>query len=223
MKSKRIHLDINETFKIHFGEQLISPSPSVKVLGITLDSYLNWDLQISAVIRRCYGMLVGLAKLSHRLPHETKKVIIEGLVYPNITYCLTVWGGCTKTQKYRIQKVLNFGARIITGLKRSQHITPALKELGWLKIDELITKCDLAALCRILGSPESPEHLRTMIVSRSDVSERTTRGSESMLLQMPRVRTELARRAFMCRATTALWLETASGMAGGQREKMFCP
>lgn len=146
---------------------------------------------------------MGLAKLSHRLPRETKKVIIEGLVYPHIIYCLTVWGGCANTQKHRIQKVLNFGARIITGLKRSQHISPALNELGWLKVEQLLSERDLLVLYRILHSPESPEHLRAMAVPRSAVSDRATRGTHSMLLETPRVRTELARRSFPCRAIAA--------------------
>ena len=202
VKSRRLHFD--ETFQIRFGSQFIRPSPSVKVLGVVLDSCLNWEFQISAIVRRCYGILVGLAKLSHRLPRETKKVIIEGLVYPHIIYCLTVWGGCAKTQKHRIQKVLNFGARIITGLKRSQHISPALNELGWLKVEQLLSERDLLVLYRILHSPESPEHLRAMTVLRSAVSDRTTRGTDSMLLETPRVRTEFARRSFPCRAI-ATW------------------
>lgn len=66
VKSKRLSID--ESFEIRFGSQNIRPSPSVKVLGIILDSGLNWELQISAIVRRCYSILVGLAKLSHQLP-----------------------------------------------------------------------------------------------------------------------------------------------------------
>ena len=198
VKSERRTID--ETSRIRFGSQYIRPSLSVKVLGVVVDSGLNWELQISAIVRRCYGILVGLAKLSHRLPRETKKVIIEGLVFPHIIYCLTVWGGCTKTQKQRIQKVINFGARIITGIRRSQHISPALNDLGWLRVEQLLAERDLLMLYRTLGSPESPEHLREMAVPRSVVSGRTTRGSESMLLEIPRVQKEHARRSYPCRA-----------------------
>jgi len=175
----------------------------VKVLGIILDSNLDWKRQVSATVQRCYSILVGLAKLSHQLPFETKMVIIEGLVHPYIRYCLTLWGGCSKTQKHRIQKTLNFGARIVTGIKRSQHISPALKTLGWLKVDKLLTERDLLALHHLLRSPNAPDSLCALVVSRSDVSVRTTRGSESLMLQTPRVRTELARRSFVCRAIGA--------------------
>ena len=218
VKSKR--LSIEENFEIRFGSQNIKPSSSVKVLGVILDSGLNWELQISAIVRRCYSILVGLAKLSHQLPPETKKVIIEGLVYPHIIYCLTVWGNCSKTQKYRIQKALNFGARIITGLKRSQHISPALKSLGWFRIEELLAERDLVALYKILRSSSSPDQLRALAVPRSNVSNRTTRGSESLLLQTPRVRTELARRSFPCRATTA-WNRLPAQIRTAESHRVF--
>ena len=53
VKAKR--LPFEETFKIRFGSQLIEPSPSVKVLGIIVDSGLTWEPQISFIVRRCYG------------------------------------------------------------------------------------------------------------------------------------------------------------------------
>lgn len=138
--------------------------------------------------------------MSHQLPFETKRVIIEGLVHPYIRYCITVWGGCSKTQKHRIQKTLNFGARIIKGVKRTQHITPTLQTLGWLKVDELLTERDLITLFHLQKSQFASESLRELVVPRSAVSVKTTRGAENLMLQLPRVRTELARRSFVSRA-----------------------
>ena len=148
MKSPRVSTNAN--VKINFGPAIIRPSSSVKNLGVFVDSCLNWERQVSATVQRCYGILVGLAKLSHQLPFETKKVIIEGLVHPHIRYCLTVWGSCSKSQKHRIQKTLNFAARIITGTKRTEHISLALETLGWLKVDKILTERDLSTLHRIL-------------------------------------------------------------------------
>ena len=57
--------------------------------------------------------------------------LVQALVFPHIRYCLTVWGNCSATLKARVQKVINFGARIVYGLGRRDHVTPALKELRW--------------------------------------------------------------------------------------------
>ena len=59
--------------------------------------------------------------------------------------------------RQRVQKVLNFAARIVTGIGRRDHVTPALVELGWLKVDDLIAESDVAAMRRILRAPTPPE------------------------------------------------------------------
>ena len=75
-------------------------------------------------------VLIGLPKLRHKLPCETKKLLVEALVFPHIYSCCTVWGGCTATQKHRIQKAINFATRVVTGLARQRHVTSALGALG---------------------------------------------------------------------------------------------
>ena len=215
-------LQLAQNFEVRFGSATVRPSHSVKVLGVTVDSHLDWERHISVIVQRCYSILVGLAKLSRQLPWETKKVIIEGLVHPHIIYCLTVWGGCSKTQKHRIQKALNFAARIITGVKRSDHISPALKTLGWLKIDELLTERDLLTLFRLQNSPNAPDGLCQLVVPRSDVSVRLTRGAENNMLQIPRVRTELARRSFASRAARA-WNRLPREIRTSKSHNVFKP
>ena len=105
----------------------------------------------------------------------------------------------------RVQKVLNFATRIVTGIGRRDHVTPALAELGWLKVDDLIAESDkhAAAMRRLLYAPTPSELLRSRIVYRSDVSVRQSRATVSGQLQLPRVRTELAKRSFLSRATRA--------------------
>ena len=74
------------------------------ILGFILDSNLTFEKHISVVVQRCYATLSGLAKFSRRLPLQVKKLIIEALVFPHIMYCATVWAGCNKTQRKRVQK-----------------------------------------------------------------------------------------------------------------------
>ena len=129
--------------------------------------------------------------------------MIEALVFPHIRYCLSVWGSCTVTQKRRIQKAINFGARIVSGLRRRDHVTAALRELGWPTVDELIAERDLANVTRIIDSSITPELLRQQFALRADVSSRSTRAVSDGRLQLPRVRTEFARRSFLYRAASA--------------------
>ena len=64
-----------------------------------------------------------------------KKLLVQSVVLPHIRYCTTVWDGCSATQKHRIQKAINFGVRIVTGLARRDHVSPALEALGWERFE----------------------------------------------------------------------------------------
>ena len=191
-----------DSITVKFGDANISPSSHAKILGVYVDSALSWEKQVSQVTRRCFHVLVGLSKLRHRIPFEIKKLLIEALVFPHVHYCLTVWGGCSATLRHRVQKALNFGARIVTGLSRREHVTPALEMLGWERFDNMLEGRDLAMLCKLM-SPDAPPALTDLVQSRSDISARSTRGTCGGQLELPRVKTERARRAFPFRAVSA--------------------
>ena len=113
---------------------------------------------------------------------------------------MTVWGSCTKAQRYRVQKVINHCARIVTGTRKTEHVSPVLSQLEWFKLDELLVERDMAAMHRILYAANAPVSLRARVLYRSTVSTRTTRGSDDQLLELPKVRTELGRQNFAFRA-----------------------
>ena len=152
--------------------------------------------------RRCYHVLVGLSKLRHKLPYETKKTLIEALMFPYITYCCTVWGGCTATQRRRIQKAINFAARIVSGLARHDHISPALEDLGWRRFDGILEERDVAMIGRLI-SPDAPPALADLVRRRSDISVRQTRGAVGDQLELPKIRTKRARRSYYYRAVSS--------------------
>ena len=77
--------------------------------GKLLQPTTNVETTVSAVVRRCYGILIGLAKIRDRLPREIKRLLIEALVSP-VRYRLSVWGSFSAKQRRECRK-LNFGAR----------------------------------------------------------------------------------------------------------------
>ena len=187
----------------------------MKILGVVVDSGLTFEDHVSLVIRRCYATLEGLSKLSKRLPKEVKKIIVETLVFPHLSYCLSVWAGCNKTQRRRVQNVMNHCAQVVFGLRRSAQVTPLLKELKWPTIDQLVNECDLSRIHSLLNSPHAPASLREGLLYRGEISERETRAVEAGALQLPRVRTEHGKRFFNYRATNQ-WNSAPSHVRGAQ-------
>ena len=61
--------------------------------------------------------------------------VIQSLVLSIINYGINIWGKTNATQMQRMQRLQNFVAKVVLGgAAKHGHITPYLKELGWLKI-----------------------------------------------------------------------------------------
>ena len=69
-------------FSIRFGDASIRPSPTVKVLGMTVDGGLTFEAHVSGVVRRCYATLGGLSKMTGKLPEAVKKNDSRSAYFP---------------------------------------------------------------------------------------------------------------------------------------------
>ena len=89
-------------------------------------------------------------------------------------------------------------------MRRSAHVTPLLEHLEWSQIDQLVAESDCSTVHYLINNTHAPKCLAEHFERRSDVSSRKTRGTDNMELELPRVRTENARKYFYYRAC-ALW------------------
>ena len=146
------------------------------------------------VVRRCTGVLVGLSHCRHNLPQSVLTTLVQSLVVSMIRYGITVYGSCNQTQTARIQKLLNFCARVISGRRKFDHISDVLRDLKWLSAQNLHVYHSLMLLRRILTAGQ-PEALYSQIVTRREVHMRETRQAQQ--LHTPPIRSESGRRRFM--------------------------
>ena len=175
-------------FKFDFCDRSFTASNGVKILGVTVDQTLSWDKHITELLRKCYSILCSLNKFRRHFSTEALVAIIQAHVFSQILYCLPVWGGACQNQLKRVQKMINFAARIVTGANRREHISPYLKSLKWPKIEEIIEERDSLKVHRALTNPDAPATLRNMFIQRSDIATRETRLTNSNRLHLPKVR-----------------------------------
>ena len=194
-KAANFHFEVN-------GSDM-QASSSIKILGVVVDPGLSWDAHVSSVSKKCNGILVSLYKVRHYFTAEALKIIIQAYVFPHITYCLCVWGGTARGQLHKIQKLINFAARIVTGLKKHDHITQALNSLGWPKIETLVARRDAVKVYKARKEVGSPVEMRSLFVPRAAVSSRETRATDRGSLQLCKPRLTATQRAFSYRAAAA--------------------
>ena len=184
-------------FVVQFCDHDLLPVSEAKNLGIMLDRSLSWDAHVSLGIRRCFGILIGLSHLRNYLPPSVVSAVVDALALSQIRYCLSVYGSGTQKNVSRIQKVINYAAKIIFGRKKFDHVSDLLEELGWLSAGNLV---DYHTLCLVhkVRRRHEPEALANGLTTISEIRDRNTRQNNS--LYVPMSHTEMGRRRFCCRA-----------------------
>ena len=103
----------------------------------------------------------------------------------------------------KLQSVQNATARLITGTRRRDHITPVLRELHWLPIRERI-KFKVACLVRQSLSGQAPLYLADDCCLVSDSTQRSLRSADVPTCVVPRTLSSYGDKTFAA-AGPRLW------------------
>ena len=170
----------------------------VKNLGLVMDRHLSFEPHVNQLVAKCSGLLIGLSHARHRLPRDVMPTLVNGLVISLIRYCLPVYGNSSAQSVTRIQKLLNFCARVVSGRRKREHVSDVLKELSWLPAQELVTFRTLCTLKTIMTNGQPEDLVKQFRAVRTVRTERSTRQDD--LLIVPPIRSESGRRRFAHRA-----------------------
>jgi len=94
---------------------------------------------VRRTVSRCFATLRQLRTIRRQVPTAVFQSLVTALVLPHLDYCNSVLYGLPTSLIQRLQSVQNATARLIFGLRHSEHISPALISLHWLHIPERIS------------------------------------------------------------------------------------
>ena len=175
---------------IRFAGTIIHESASVKNLGLLMDKHLTYHDHVSHVVGKCTGALLALNHARHVLPPPTLRPIVLSLVVSTLRYCISIYGTCGTTELHRVQKLLNFCARVISGRRKYSHVSDVLKQLKWLNATNLVMYhriCNVHAIVNT-GQPSAIAHSLERATDHGHVTRNAQR------FRLPRIRTEAGRR-----------------------------
>ena len=108
---------------------------SVKDLGVIMDKQLSFNEHTDALASEVIGKLVMISRIRHLFDKSTLFIVINSFIFSKLFYCSSVWSGTSKSNIAKLQQVQNFAARLLSGKKKYEHITPTLKELRLLPVN----------------------------------------------------------------------------------------
>ena len=76
--------------------QTSGPVASVKDLGITLDSYLNFNDNVYTFTSSLLSMLCQISRVRHLFTKPVLSTTLNSLIFSKLFYCSTVWAGTSK-------------------------------------------------------------------------------------------------------------------------------
>ena len=163
-----------------------------------MDCNLTYDKHVTHLTSKCIGSLCQINRVKYLFDRRTLITIINSLVFSKLLYCPSVWANTTKKNTELLQTAQNCAARIVSGKRKFDHVTPILKQLQWLPI---IKKLAVTMVFKCLNEL-APPYLCQKFKTRSEVHNCNTRNRDR--LHIPLCRTAASQRAFTFRGQK-LW------------------
>jgi hypothetical protein len=120
------------------GGTEVQQSSVVRNLGFHLDFLLSMDDQVNRVSRTAFMYLKVISKQAIHLDSSSTALLINAFVLSRLDYGASLLYGVTKKTLYKLQRVINYAARMLKHMRREESISSALKELKWLPMSSRV-------------------------------------------------------------------------------------
>jgi len=96
------------------------------------------DVHVAAVCRSGYYQLRQLRPLTRALSSAAAETVVHAFIASRLDYCNALLYGLSDRLMCRLQSVQNAAARLVTGARPCDHITPILRQLHWLPVRQRV-------------------------------------------------------------------------------------
>ena len=98
---------------ITVGNEKITGSSSVKLLGITIDNKLNFNEHIANICKKATQKLHALARIAQYLDSHKLKLKMKTFIESQFNYCPLTWMFCSRTLNNKINKLHERSLKIV--------------------------------------------------------------------------------------------------------------
>lgn len=171
----------------------------LKSLGVALDQSLSLDQHVRNVVKTSNFHIRGFRHIRPLLDEKTANTIACSIVGSRLDYCNSLLYGTSTKNLRKLQVVQNSLARVVTGVKRRDHIRPTLKKLHWLPVAERI-QYKMALITQKVITTQQPQYLADIVNIYRPVRE--LRSSSQQRLVACTTNSVSAERSFSCGSST---------------------
>ena len=195
-------MDKMPTFpSLSFLGKTLKPVDSAKDLGVIPDLHLTYTSHISNLFSTCISKLCQISRVKQSFDKDTPILMITSLVFNKLFYCSCAWSNTSAANIKKLQLVQNFASKIVTGTREFDHVTPLLRQLKWLRVEQILYPGGAVMAYKCINGL-APSYLLNKITRRTQIHNRHTRNRNS--LQIPLFKTATGQRTFTYRMAS-IW------------------
>src|SRR5208282_2434841 len=158
---------------------------------------------VESVCRSCYFQLRQLRQIKGSLTSDAIKTLVHAFISSRLDYCNSLLVNLSDDVPRKLQLILNAAARLVSGTRKFDRITPVLRDLHWLPVRERITFRTVITVYKCLHGL-APPYLSVFCRPFSTVpGRRQLRSADSGMLVVPRTKTRLPADLRLCELTVA--------------------
>lgn len=98
---------------IKINNMIIKHQPTVKLLGVHIDSKLTFNVHVSEICRKAGYKLNALSRLSKTLDVESKTLLLNSFILSFFNYCCIIWHFCDIQNTKSIEKIQKRALRFV--------------------------------------------------------------------------------------------------------------
>ena len=180
----------------------IAAATKVRNLGVIMNKHLSMS---DHVTKTCQSAIISIRKIGQirqYLDRKSIETLVHALIMSHVDNCNVLYYGIPKKEMNRLQRIQNTAARLVTGARLRDPITPILCKLHWLPVEKRII-FKILIMCFKAMNNLSPSYITELIHQHTPA--RSLRSSLQNLLTVQSVKTQTyGNRAFSASAPV-LW------------------
>ena len=123
---------------LHIGDHQVVATSSARNIGVMMDSKASMEAHVLSVCKSSFIHIRNLSRIKKFVDSSSLECLVHAFITTKLDYCNSLLCGAPSTLINKLQRIQNIVARIISGHGRCEHITPVLKSLHWLPVQQRI-------------------------------------------------------------------------------------
>ena len=170
------------SLRLSLNDTTIKQVDQHRLLGLTVDSTLQWKPHVNSICKSVSRNLFMLAKLRYLTNADTRKIFFNAHVRPHIDYVSTAWDGSSDALLKRLNSLHRRGAKLIL-IDPTLSTDQKLMNLDILPLRKHFIFNKGVFMYKLLTQP-APEYIRTLFTASNS---RNSRLAQALSVPYPRL------------------------------------